>query len=201
MARKRSSKSELKSPEPPKSVGLGARIARARAARPVLWFVVTFALCLGALFAVTLTAASDRFLWIPYLKLNARIAGVVLGWIGRDVSVAGQTLSSPAASLLIARGCDAIHPSALFISAVLASPVSIRSRLLGMFVGTSLLLLLNIVRIASLFVVKESYPAAFDVMHIEVWQFLFIVLALLLWVTWAVRAVRRAGASTDGAAS
>ena len=84
-----------------------------------------------------------------------------------------------------------MEPAALFISAVLASPVSWGSRLLAAVVGTALLLTINLIRIISLFLCAVHWRSAFDVMHLDVWQALFIFLAIFLWAIWAAWAVKR----------
>jgi len=111
------------------------------------------------------------------------------GW--SDVTRQGTTVSSPAGSITVARGCDAMEPAALFISAVLASPVSWGARALAAIVGTALLLTINLVRIISLFWCAVKWRAAFDIMHLDVWQALFIFLAIFLWAMWAAWAVKR----------
>lgn len=162
-----------------------------RARHPVLRFVVLFGVFMGGLYAVTATSFFEKRGWVPYLDLNAEVSGAILAFLGQDVTVSGRTISSPRASLLIERGCDAIHPSALFVSAVLAAPTSVWSKLWGMVVGTSLLMVTNLVRIITLFYIRKHWPDLFQMMHIEVWQALFIFLAILLWVVWARWAVRR----------
>jgi len=102
-----------------------------------------------------------------------------------------RELHGPGFSLSIERGCDAIHPSALFVAAVLASPVALWTKLPGCLAGTFVLMALNLLRIVSLFYAKIYWPRAFDVLHVEVWQALFILLAVLLWAAWAAWALRR----------
>jgi exosortase/archaeosortase family protein len=84
-----------------------------------------------------------------------------------------------------------MDPAALFISAVLASPVTLRARLFAAFAGTVLLLFINLIRIISLFLCAVYAKWAFDVMHLDVWQALFIFLAIFLWAIWAAWAVKR----------
>lgn len=88
-------------------------------------------------------------------------------------------------------GCDAVEPSALFVSAVLASPVPLLSRLSAAAIGTIVLMLLNLIRVVSLFLVRVYYPQAFDTMHLDVWQALFIFLAIVFWAMWASRVSRQ----------
>lgn len=137
-----------------------------------------------------------------YLRFNAEVSGWILGIFEDRVTVEGQSVGSPRYHLTIERGCDAIEPSALFIAGVLAFPAPLLSKLPGLLLGTVCLLVLNLIRIVSLFYVGVYWPKAFHVMHVDVWQALFIFLAILFWTLWALRASRavalKAHASKDG---
>ncbi|GAG21353.1 unnamed protein product [marine sediment metagenome] len=54
-----------------------------------------------------------------------------------------------------------------------------------MIIGCSLLLVLNLVRIVTLYLTGLYYRSLFDMMHLDVWQAAFIVLAILFWAGWA----------------
>ena len=84
-----------------------------------------------------------------------------------------------------------MEPVALFTSAVLASPVTWSARLFAVVAGTALLLFINLIRIISLFLCAVYWKSAFDIMHLDVWQALFIFLAIFLWAIWAAWAVKR----------
>ena len=164
----------------------------AQGRRTVIRFVGLFAVFMAIFYAITITPFAENTAWPSYLSLNATVSGVILNGLGQDVTVDERAIRSPAGgSLLIERGCDAIHPSGLFASAVLASPVPLWTRLAGMFVGTFLLATTNLIRIISLYFVQIHWRDLFDMMHVEVWQALFIFLAVLLWVVWAGWAVKR----------
>jgi exosortase/archaeosortase family protein len=98
--------------------------------------------------------------------------------------------SSAGGSLSIERGCDAVDPSALFVAAVIASPVRLAPKLLAIVGGTFLLMLLNFARVISLYFVRIHWPKAFDTIHLDVWQAMFIFLAILMWGVWASRAAQ-----------
>jgi len=115
---------------------------------------------------------------------------VLLRLLGQDATVLGRSIDSPRASMSIERGCDAIHPSALFLAAILAFPASLRKKVVGAVAGVALLLAINLLRIISLFYIRVHFPAAFEIMHVEVWQALFIFLALLCWIVWVARVMR-----------
>ncbi len=157
-----------------------------------LRFLGLFILFLGIYYVIsTTTTMRDRFFpW--YLEANARASLTVLNVFGYPNVTRQETrVSSPGGAITVARGCDAMEPAALFISAVLASPVSWGSRFLAAFAGTALLLTINLIRIISLFLCAVHWRSAFDIMHLDVWQALFIFLAIFLWAIWAAWAVKR----------
>ncbi len=170
------------------------------AKRPVLRFVVLFGVFMGLFYTCTIIPFAEERVWPAYLLANAQASAGILRVLGEQATTSGESISSPRGSLRIARGCDAVQPSALFVAAVLASPVSMWAKLPGMIIGTASLLLLNLVRIVSLFYIQIHFPRAFEVMHIEVWQALFIFLAIALWAWWAWWAVRRGAADFSASA-
>jgi len=163
----------------------GALLTWIRAKRPVLGFVVLFAVLMGLFYAVTFVPYVDRKVVPAYMRLNAQVSGAVVNLFGGDASVDGTSISWGSFAVDIAHGCDAVEPSALFIAAVLAFPASLPSKLPGLLAGTLVLAVINIVRIVSLLYAGIHFPRAFEAMHVDVWQPIFIVLSLTLWVAWA----------------
>jgi exosortase/archaeosortase family protein len=104
--------------------------------------------------------------------------------------VSGYSISSPRYSLTIARGCDAFEPCALFASGVLAFPAPWLSKIPGVLIGVLSIMALNITRIVTLFYVGVYWPKIFHIMHVDVWQTLFILFAIVFWTLWALRATR-----------
>jgi exosortase H (IPTLxxWG-CTERM-specific) len=177
-------------PVPARPVGrqrfsLGERwTAWRRAKNPVLGFVLVFGVLLLVLYGLTLTRAFRKELFPAYLTLNARVSSAVLNVLGQSTAVSGTSIQKPGFAIDIRRGCDAIDPIILFCSAVVAFPMSWKKKILGLVLGAIVLALLNLVRIISLFFIGAYYPSAFDMMHGEVWQALFILLALVFWAVW-----------------
>ena len=66
-----------------------------------------------------------------------------------------------------------------------------------MLLGTLFLLLLNVVRIVSLYYSGAYYPRMFDVLHIDLWQPMFILLPLVLWLMWVRRSLRQGTETSD----
>ena len=156
-----------------------------------------FVVLMGLFYGFVHTPANETTAFRSYLALIARVVGGILGLFGYEVSVGGTVIHTPAFSLEIVRGCDAIEPAAMYMAAVLASPVGVWPKLPGILIGTAAIMLLNLVRIVSLFFVGVYYPRAFNMLHEDVWQAVFIVLALGFWAIWVQWATRGPGISKN----
>lgn len=159
-----------------------------------LRFLVIFGILMGVYYwATTTSVVTDRFFpW--YLTVTTQVSGKTLQAMGYDdMQIKGNALDGPQRTVTIERGCDAIAPTALFLSAVIASPVLWGSKLFAVLAGTAVLMFLNVLRIVTLYMTAVHWPAAFDMMHLDVWQAAFIFFALLMWALWASTLSRRQG--------
>ena len=157
---------------------------------PVLRFVVGFAALMALYYILALTPFCDRLLY-SYLQANAWASGVILNALGQHCQVSEVTIRSVHFAIVIRRGCDAVEPAWFFCAAIIAFPVAFKRKILGMLVGVSLLLALNLVRIVSLYFIGWRIPTLFSSVHLELWPVLFILSALVMWIGW-IRWTRRA---------
>jgi exosortase/archaeosortase family protein len=67
---------------------------------------------------------------------------------------------------------------------MLAYPASWRRKAIGILLGVTAIVFMNIVRILSLYAVMLKAPALFETIHIEIWPIAFIIVAGLLWIGW-----------------
>ena len=145
---------------------------------------------MGLFYGFVHTPANETTAFRSYLALIARVVGGILGLFGYEAAVSETVIHTPQFSIEIVRGCDAIEPAATYMAAVLASPVGLWPKLPGILIGTAAIMLINLIRIVSLFFVGVYYRSAFDVLHEDIWQAAFIVLAVgfwAIWVQWATR--------------
>ncbi|UCE60059.1 MAG: archaeosortase/exosortase family protein [Phycisphaerales bacterium] len=161
-----------------------------------LRFLFFFGLMMGVYYVSTTTTFARETFFPSYLRLNARLAGGILDVVGYDIAVRDQKVSEPRWSVTVGRGCDAVQPTALFVAAVLASPVPFLPRICAAMVGTIALAVINLLRIISLLLTGIYAPKLFDAMHLDVWQALFIFLAILFWALWAAHYARKRRAQT-----
>ena len=153
--------------------------------------VLIFGLVMGLYYAATLTPFFKHKLFPSYLRANAEAAAVILNVLGHPTIVSGRTVSAGGFAIDVSRGCDGIEPSVLFAALLLAFPCPLARKIPGILIGTLLLLAINLVRIASLFLIGLHFPQTFHLMHADVWQVVFILLAIVFCVLslrWAIRA-------------
>lgn len=158
-----------------------------RAKQPVIRFVGLFALFMGVFYAVLLFPAVDRAMY-DYLAANAWLSHSILNLFGFETLLNKTQISSGNFSIVVRRGCDAVEPAALFVSAVLAFPAPWKKKVLGIVAGSLVLLLINILRIVSLFWIGIVARPHFAKAHLEIWPLLFILAAFALcavWIRWA----------------
>lgn len=164
------------------------------ARRRVLRSVAVFVIVMGGFYAVIHNPARPFRVFEGYHHAIAVVSGGVLSVLGYEVLIEGAqiTIESPRFSVGIVQGCDAIEPLAAFLAAVIATPIGFGSKFVGAVVGAAALLTVNLFRIVSLILIGMYAPKALDVMHEDVWQALFIVLAIgawAFWVRWATKGV------------
>jgi exosortase H (IPTLxxWG-CTERM-specific) len=122
-----------------------------------------------------------------YLAANAWISHAILNMFGFDAVLNKTQISSRDFSIVVRRGCDAVEPAALFVSAVLAFPAPWKKKAVGIVAGSLVLLAVNILRIVSLFWIGIVARPLFAKIHLEIWPLLFILAAFALcaaWIRW-----------------
>jgi len=151
-----------------------------------LRFLVLFGMFMGVYYVGTTVDVVKNGFFPWYLESSATVSTSLLKAFGNDDLIQeGKRLKSKRGAISVERGCDAVAPTALFVSALLASPALFRHKWRGLLAGVLILMGANILRIATLYLTRVYWIKAFDVMHLDIWQGLFILLAILLWAFWA----------------
>jgi len=157
---------------------------------PVLRFIIIFATLMGAFYFLYLSPFFVNTLAPRYLRFDAEVSAVILNWLGQNVNVIDTNVVSSRFSITIKRGCDAIEPTALFLCAIIAFSAPFWLKIRGIIIGALFLLTLNFIRIISLFFAGIYYPQAFHILHTEIWQLVFILLAMLFFIVWLLWVIR-----------
>jgi len=128
------------------------------------------------------------------LQLDAYYTGAVVKistWlirlIGIDVTANGAFLHLKSAVMEVKFGCNGLEAILLYVAAVLAFPASAKERLIGIVIGSTVLQILNIARIAWLAWVLEYQRDMFAIMHEYITQSIMIALAFIIFIIYLQR--------------
>lgn len=121
----------------------------------------------------------------PLSAFQTKIASGILNVFSYGTSATDGMLQSDGIALDVAKGCDGMEPLALFIVGLLLVPFSLRLKLVGLAWGVGILFLLNILRIAGLYIAKVHFPSAFEFLHLHGGFAIFTVITIVIWAVWA----------------
>lgn len=146
--------------------------------------------CLGFLvLAITVSWLIGQNFFYPIRQtINssyASIAALVLSIIGQGVSASGDSITGDGFSVQIRKGCDAIAPMILYASSIAVFPMfSWMKKIRGIAYGLVLMILGNLVRIISLYLIGKYANDWFDFFHVNFWQVVYIIFTVMLWLYW-----------------
>ena len=123
--------------------------------------------------------------------LTARLLAASLTLIGLEGRAEGTLVTSSIYSAEIIWECTGVTPILVFVAAVAAYPSVWHRKVYGVLLGVPALLVINQVRLVSLFYVGHWFPEFFDTAHLLVWQSLIIFFTVMVWVVWMVTLGRR----------
>jgi len=103
------------------------------------------------------------------------------------VQAVGSRLHAPGGGINIINGCEGIDVVFLMVGAMLVAPISVRAKLLGVILGTALVLMLNQGRVIALFYAFRLDRSLFDMLHGVIAPLLLIMGAAGFFVLWLHR--------------
>lgn len=151
---------------------------------------VRFVALFLALVALSYLLVATLGLVDPYLGWASRSAGFALSVLGEEIVVTGNSVASPRFTYVVMIGCGGLEPLQFLLAGILAFPAPWKRRLAGLLLSLIALQFINLVRLVSLYYVGVHQPGSFELVHLDIWQPLFLVLAALLWFQWARWAMR-----------
>ena len=157
---------------------------------PVFKFITAFAACIVLFYILYYSFFFQDYVKPPLLTAQTAIGAVLLNLFGLPVAATGDVLAGAGASVKVAGGCDGLEATALLLAAILVFPIPFKFKWPGLLAGLVVLSILNIIRIAGLYVVKLYWPGAFDFMHVQGGLYLFsfvTILLMLIWANWALK--------------
>jgi len=153
--------------------------------KPTLKAFLIFAFSIALFFFILISHTLDKYFVFPFTVLVAKTSAVILQITGFQTSVEGTYLRSPEASLNIGTGCNGIEAVVIFISAILAFPARLKSKLAGLVLGFIGIFVINQTRVVGLFLVNLYASQHLDLAHTYIGQTYVIISGLALWILWA----------------
>ncbi len=152
-----------------------------------LRFVSTSLLGIVGFFALTRIPFVSHHLVYPYTEFIATVSRFALRVTGHGVGGDGLEISGPRFSVLVQNVCNGLEVTGIFLAAVFAFPTSFRNKLIGVALGYPVIFVLNVARIAALYLLGFHVPNVFETVHRYYAQALVIILTLLIWMLWVTR--------------
>jgi len=154
--------------------------------RPVVFFVAGFGLWIGLFSLLFQSSQVEEHLIVPMTEGIARLSNIFIRLLGFDTQVAGTLITgADGFSVNILKGCNGAYVLAIYLSAVLAYPSSLKEKALGALLGVPAVQGINLIRIVSLYYIGARHPSLFERFHYHVWQSAVIVLSMAVWIVWA----------------
>lgn len=154
------------------------------------WFAIRFVILLLLGNVLMVVPAFDAAVLTPWTELNAKGSARLASLIGLRAAADGTILRAEAAGIDVRQGCNGFHALLIFACAVLACPVSLPRRLLGLLLGTVVILGCNLVRLVNLLAVAKYAPGHLELFHVYIWQTLIVILALATFIGWGTLIAR-----------
>ena len=160
----------------------------------VFKFLAGFALCVIVFYAMYYSAFFQDYMKQPILRAQTSVGAGILNLFGFSVMAMGDVISGAGTSVKVAGGCDGLEATALLLAAIFVFPLPFKYKWPGLVAGLIVLGVLNVIRIAGLYLVKVYWPNAFEFMHIQGGLYLFsfvTILLMLIWANWALKGYKQ----------
>lgn len=166
------------------------KLRRALRGEPVR-FAVVFMVIVAAIFALNSLVEPTRFMK-RYIEIIAACVGLVLRITPFEVEVKQTLIRFHSSAIRIIPECSGAEAMAIFCAAVLAFPATVKQKLLAVGLGVPALYVVNILRLACLAVVGAFMSReVFNFAHVYVWQTVFIIFVVIVWLLWIEKVVKK----------
>ena len=150
-------------------------------------FLIVFAVLLIAFYAIITIGWVDTHVVLPFTAALARVSGAALNAIHEPVHVDGTVIAGARFAVDIRGGCNGLEAVVFVCAAMLAFHAPLRKRIIGSLAAAVILEVLNVIRIASLYLHGLYYRLVLELFLLPVVQKPSVRAAVLLCLTWSAR--------------
>lgn len=163
---------------------------------PLFKIYLYFGLVLLGIFTVIMIKPVYYNVVMPLNDFLASSSAGVISLLGdENVSCSEALVTSSGYSINIAEGCNGIYALAIVIAGIAAFPAPWRPKSIGLVLAIALIMILNYIRILTLWYAGKAGSFLFDAMHLYVWEFVIIALGAAFWYFWYEKFVKTRQAS------
>lgn len=158
-----------------------------RVRRPQLLFIAKFFGLLILFYLAVAPEPVDRTVIAPATRGITAAAAGMLKVAGQQVQRNGTVIHGSTFAVDIKNGCNGIEAVVFLCAAILAFPAAWRDRGLGLLASIAIIEVLNIIRIAVLYLIGVYDRPLFDMFHLGVWQSIIFGAAVMIFLVWTRR--------------
>ena len=161
---------------------------------PVTRFLLLFGIGMAVFYIIYKSAIFNNFIGTPIVEAQANLSTGLLNVIGENVTAAGTSMKgTDGFAIDVKGGCDGLEATALLLVAILMFPIGFKYKIPGIIFGGIGLLLLNLLRIAGLYLAGNyGSEQLFNLLHEQGGFVIFTALSIVIWLIWANWAMKKA---------
>ncbi|MBJ6802492.1 archaeosortase/exosortase family protein [Geomonas propionica] len=127
----------------------------------------------------------------PLREFTTQTTSLFLNQLHIQNTVTGYSISLKNDTWLVTQECTAVNVLILFASFVLAYTASPRSKILALAAGIPFIVAANLTRLVTLGLLTDVFPNSAHFFHDFVWETVFVLLVIAMWLTWIKTVVMR----------
>ncbi|MBK6544215.1 MAG: archaeosortase/exosortase family protein [Saprospiraceae bacterium] len=152
---------------------------------PIFRFLSAFIALMLVFYIFYYSPIYENYLMNSILRIQAKLSNGILNILGYDTESNEDIIAGIDFRVSIKNGCDGIEATALYVFAILAFPfVSLKQKTKGLISGVLTLSILNLFRIAGLYIAGVHWKVGFEFLHLHGGVIIFTLIAILLWLIW-----------------
>lgn len=153
--------------------------------QPVVKFLLGFVACMFLFYLFYYSSLYRNYVAPPLLHTQANISNALLNLFGYSTSVSDTIIRGDGFAVNIKSGCDGLEAMAILISGILIFPTSLKLKVPGILWGIAILVVLNLLRTAGLYVAGLHFSESiFNFLHIQGGFIIFTMISVILWFVW-----------------
>ena len=150
----------------------------------LLMLAVRFLVCFAVLFAIMVWLDARTPIVANLEIATAGAATALMNFTGVVATRADTLINVPGRQLLIGADCTGLTIAVLFVSLIVAYPVKMSSKVVGILAGVAAILLANLVRLVGIAHIAGAPDTLFNAAHDFVFQVGMVAVAIAVWAGW-----------------